>query len=297
VNAGFSLNRTKISFSRLNIPPVAQQKRTYRNEVAPRISVKKTLNNDLLFLKATISRGFSPPTVAELLPSTGIVNINLEPEYGWNYELTAGIDLCKRKLKLEATGFYFRLDNALVQRRDSSGADFFVNAGDTKQRGVEISADYWGIVRQGFIEYLIIRTAYTYNAFRYGRYIRGVNDDYSGNTLPSVPKQIISVLADVQSRKGIYTNITYYGASKIFLNDANTAFADSYHLLGCRLGWKKIFKGKNRLNIYAGVDNLLDEIYSLGNDINAPAGRFYNAAPPRNYYAGISFQWIKSARQ
>ena len=30
----------------------------------------------------------------------------------------------------------------MVQRRDQAGADFFVNAGDIKQKGVEITADY-----------------------------------------------------------------------------------------------------------------------------------------------------------
>jgi len=39
-----------------------------------------------LSLKATLSRGFSPPTIAELLPSTGVISTELEAEYGWNYE-------------------------------------------------------------------------------------------------------------------------------------------------------------------------------------------------------------------
>ena len=81
------------------------------------------------------------------------------------------------------------------------------------------------------------------------------------------------------------------------LNDANTATAEPYHLLGFRAGWKKIVQSKYKLNFYAGVDNLLNEIYSLGNDINAAANRFYNAAPTRNYYVGLSFQWIKATKK
>jgi iron complex outermembrane recepter protein len=293
VNAGFSLNKTKVSFTRLSSIPVLTQTRSYRNEVAPRISLKKQVNDDF-FLKATLSRGFSPPTVAELLPSTGVISTSLEAEYGWNYELTTGFDLLKKRLQIEATGFYFRLNNALVQRRDSSGADFFVNAGDIKQRGLELSADYTGTSRKGFLDYYIIKAAYTFDAFRYGNFIRGANNDFSGKTVPSVPENTFSILVDLQLKNGVYSNITYYSASKIFLNDANSVAAKGYHLLGWRLGWKKTMRKKYKLNFYAGADNLLDEKYSLGNDINAAANRFYNAAPRRNYYFGISFQWLKA---
>ena len=109
-----------------------------------------------------------------------------------------------------------------------------------------------------------------------------------------MPKNIIAVLADVQFKKGIYFNSTWYYADKIFLDDANAVSADAYHLIGCRVGWKVNLKTNNKLNFYFGVDNLLNETYSLGNDINAAGGRYYNAAPAKNYYAGIAFEWSKS---
>ena len=118
----------------------------------------------------------------------------------------------------------------------------------------------------------------TLNHFRYGSFIKGT-DDFSGKNVPSVPCSVFSLLADVQTEAGFYLNASYYAASSIYMNDANSAKAEPYHLLGCKLGWNKKPKGPWRLNIYAGIDNLLDETYSLGNDINAAANRFYNAAP------------------
>jgi iron complex outermembrane receptor protein len=41
------------------------------------------------------------------------------------------------------------------------------------------------------------------------------------------------------------------------------------------------------LELYSGVDNLLDESYSLGNDLNAFGGRFFQPAPGRNWYGGL----------
>lgn len=295
INAGLSLNRSKVGFSRLNSYPVIRQNRAYQNELAPRLSLKTIITSDLS-AKATISRGFSPPTIAELLPSTGMISTDLEAEYGWNYEMTILYDLFKRRLNLEATVFNFKLNNALVQRRDLSGADYFVNAGDVKQTGIELNADFfYSYLKTNFVDHFRIAAAYTYNHFRYGNFVKGT-DDFSGKTVPSVPANSFSLLGDLFIKNGAYINTTYYAASKIFLNDANTAVASGYHLLGVRAGWSKTLNKKYKLNFYAGADNLLNEHYSLGNDINAAANRFYNAAPERNYYFGSSFQWIAKTK-
>lgn len=286
-SAGISLNKTKVQFARVNRYPVLKQSRSYQNELAPRLAIRKLIGDDFS-VRASVSRGFSPPTVAELLPSTGVISTDLEAEYGWNYEAALNYTLFNRKLRLEATGFYFKLNNALVQRRDLAGADFFVNAGDIKQKGVEVTADYSTAFTGGVFNYLSIQSAYTYNHFRYGSFVKG-NDNFSGKKVPSVPSNSFSTLADLQLNNGIYTNITYYLASKIYVNDANTASAEGYDVLGWRLGWRKTLREKRRINFYVGVDNLLDEKYSLGNDINAAVGRYFNAAPERNYYAGLSF--------
>ena len=286
-SAGVSLNKTKVQFARLNRYPVLKQNRSYKNELAPRIAVRKSIGNDLA-IRTSVSRGFSPPTISELLPSTGVISTDLEAEYGWNYEAAVNYNLFNRKLKLEATGFYFKLNNALVQRRDLAGADYFVNAGDIKQKGLEITADYSTTLAGNVFNYLLIQSAYTYNHFRYGSFVKG-SDDFSGKKVPSVPSGSFSTLADLQLKNGVYANLTYYLASKIYLNDANTASAHGYDLLGARLGFRKVWQDLRRINFYVGADNLLDEKYSLGNDINAPVGRYYNAAPGRNYYVGLSF--------
>ncbi|MGQ0737573.1 MAG: TonB-dependent receptor domain-containing protein, partial [Bacteroidota bacterium] len=292
--AGISLTQSDVKITRLNSYPVTPKSRSYRNELAPKFSLMKKFSSSFHWL-ASVSRGFSPPTVAELLPSTGVISTDLEAENGWNYETTLRGFLFRNKLTLELTAFYFKLHEALVQRRDISGADFFVNAGDVKQWGIEFHADYNQQLYGSFFKNFSVRTDVTLNHFRYGSFIKGP-DDFSGKKVPSVPSSVLTMLADIHSNTGLYLNANYYAASPIYMNDANTAKAEPYHLLGCKLGWIKPFdKLRIRLNIYFGADNLLDETYSLGNDINAAAGRFYNAAPRRNFYAGFSFQWIKTA--
>lgn len=295
ITAGISLNKSKVEFTRLNSYPSLQQGRTYRNEFSPRLALQKKINKDAAVF-ASVSKGFSPPTISELLPSTGVITTSLEAEQGTNYETGGRMSLLNQKLRIEVTGFYFKLNNALVTRKDSSNADYFVNAGNTKQRGIEISADYSFTFGKSALESVLIKSAYTFSDFKYGDFAKG-KTDYSGKTLPSVPKNTISVLADLQFRKNIYLSTTYFYATKIFLDDANDFSADAYHLLGCRAGWKPVLKSCIDINVYAGVENLLNEIYSLGNDINAAAGRYYNAAPKRNFYAGVSFQWNRQHKK
>ncbi len=289
ITAGASINRSKVNITRLNKYPVQEQGRTYKNEISPRLAVQKKFKNTLAVF-GSISKGFSPPTIAEVLPSTGVISTFLEAESGINYELGAKMALLKGKLRLEATGFYFKLNNALVTRKDSSNADYYVNAGDTKQKGIEISADYTASFKSNLFNRLSVQTAWTLNDFKYGNFKKG-NIDLAGKRLPSVPNHAIAVLTDLRFTKGIYFNSTYYYAGKIFLNDTNTVAAGAYHLLGCRIGWVPVIRSIFKINMYAGVENLLDETYSLGNDINAAAGRYYNTAAKRNYYIGMSLQW------
>jgi iron complex outermembrane receptor protein len=290
VTAGASINKSSVRFSRLNRYPVLNQKRTYQNELSPRISLLKKISADINVF-ASVAKGFSPPTIAELLPSTGVISTFLEAEQGINYELGGRLTLLNGKLQVEATAFYFKLNNALVVRKDSANADYYVNAGDTRQKGLEISIDYFHSFRNSsFFDYLSIRTAQSIYDFSYGNFRKDAID-YSGKKLPSVPNYTGSILADLQFKKGVYINTNFYHASRIWLNDANTVETKAYDLLGARIGWKFQVSKTIRLNIYAGADNLLNEVYSLGNDINAAGGRYYNVAPARNYYAGLVLGW------
>ncbi len=288
LHTGISVHQANVRFNRLSTSPNSVQERSYKNEVSPRIALVFQLARDF-YTVGSVSRGFSPPTTAELLPSTGIINTSLEAEYGWNYEWSLRKNFFQRQLQTELTAFYLPLQNALVQRRDLSGADYFVNAGKVIQKGLEAQVKYhkqWK--NEQWIQSLLVQTDYTYNHFYYKDFIKD-NTDFSGNAVPSVPKQSFSFMSDITSRHGWNLQVNFYSAASLYLNDANTAKANAYELLGARLGWKKTFSKIYKFHFFVGVDNLLDQVYSLGNDINAAAGRYYNVAAPRNYYGGLRF--------
>ena len=218
--AGLSVNSQNISITRLSTVPSLEQNREYKNELAPRIAVLKQFGKSLS-IYASMSRGFSPPTTAEILPSSGMISTDLNAENGISYEAGLRGTLYKGKIYYNINAFIFGLDDAIVQRRDQNGADYFVNAGSTKQNGLE-SFLSWQIIyhQKQFFSNARVWLSHTWNNFSYEDF-KQLNTDYSGKKLPSVAPQIISAGFDISTKPGVYANINYYYSDPIPLNDAN----------------------------------------------------------------------------
>ncbi|RYY15111.1 MAG: hypothetical protein EOO04_29155 [Chitinophagaceae bacterium] len=105
-------------------------------------------------------------------------------------------------------------------------------------------------------------------------------------------KDTLRLFQFMASQKGLYLNLTYNYTGRLPLNDANTDYASSYNLGTARIGYRKMFTKRISFDVYGTADNIFDVKYSLGNDINAFGGRYYNAAPNRNYALGVSARYL-----
>jgi iron complex outermembrane receptor protein len=290
VTAGMSLNHTKMRFTRLSVVPSFVYESSFNNELAPRMSILKSINNRLS-IYGVISKGYSPPTVAELLPSTSVINTSLEAENGINYELGARANFLGTRLFIDISAFYFTLKDAITQRRDASGADFFLNAGGTKQKGMETAINYRALQHPDrLFTDVTFYISHTYNHFRYQDF-KPLTNDFTGKALPGVSPHTIAAGVSVESKAGLYASVNYYYSERIPMNDANTEYASVYQLLSAKAGYRVAIAKKFQVDLFVSGDNLLDQQYSLGNDINALGNRFYNAAAGRNYQAGVMLQW------
>jgi len=287
LQAGLSNGNLQYKYSRLTdstgVYPIIKKT---GNTVSPRVGINYSIAKDVS-LYALAAKGFSPPTLAEVLPSSGVFTNTLQAEYGWNYEAGIKGSVMGNKLQYNASFYYFALKDAIVRRVDDSGAEYFVNAGGTTQKG----AEFWvnaNIINayKGFIQSLNIWNSFSYQPYKFDSYKSGSND-YSGNELTGVPRTINVSGVDIKLVHDYFLNITFNYTSSISLDDAATVTAKPYHLLQVKMG-KDFLLHKMKLKIFAGADNLLDEVYSLGNDINAFGGRYFNPAPARNYYGGIA---------
>ena len=288
VQAGVSSNQQIIKYKRLTDSlQKSFAKSKSSNLAAPRISVLYKLVGDVN-VYAVAAKGFSPPSLAELHPSNGTFNDSLEPEYGWNYELGVKGSVLQNRLQFDASAYSFGLRSAIVKRSTDVNPEYYVNAGSTKQQGIEVWLRAILIKNEEhFINSLAVSNSFSYQPYKFTSYVVA-GADYSGHRLTGVPRYIDVPTVEIVSKPGYYANIILNNTSSIPLSDANDAFAGAYHLLQCKIGYQhRASKGYFQYNIFIGGDNLLNETYSLGNDINAFGRRYYNPAPKRNYFAGV----------
>lgn len=288
--AGLSYNRLLYRFIRLSDVPSQLQSRRFDPVLSPRFALLKKLNEDLA-ARGSVSFGFSPPSLGELRPSAGFFSTELDPERGINYELGLRGNAFADRFTFDVAVFSLRLSQTIVRRTLENGAEYFVNAGSTAQNGLEILASYDLVQPRSsddlplFLQNLRIWGSFTYNDFRFRNYIQGT-ENYSGNRVTGVAPVVAVVGIDAATRHGFYTNITFTFNDTTPLNDANTVYAPDFEMLTGRIGYRRKI-GRTEADFFAGVDNALNERYSLGNDLNAFGGRFFNAAAPRNYFGGV----------
>ncbi|MCX2742026.1 TonB-dependent receptor [Pontibacter anaerobius] len=290
--AALSLNDTRYEITRLHQAGSGSYRynRDFESVLSPRVALLKQLTEEVS-IHASVSSGFSPPTEEEILTSDGQLNEELEAEKGTNYEAgVRGFGLNGR-LSFDLVAYYFRLKETIVSRQDVSSVAVFRNVGSTNQKGIETSIGYTLVdepTQQ--LSLLKVWTSYTFSHFRFDEYQQDEND-YSGNELTGVAPHTATAGLDLNTRFGLYLHLTANYSDEVPLNDENTIYADNYLVAGARLGVKKRLGQHFGLEVFSGVDNVTDKKYSLGNDLNAFGGRFFQPAPGRNYYGGLSLKY------
>ncbi|MHA6250095.1 TonB-dependent receptor [Pontibacter sp. CAU 1760] len=288
-----SLNDTQYDITRLAQAGGASQPRIVRDfdaVLSPRVALLKKLTSNIA-VHASVSSGFSPPTEEEILTSEGSLNTELEAEKGINYETGIRGTTFNNRLSFDVVGFYFRLSETIVSRQDASSVAIFRNVGSTSQKGLETMLGY-DILNdpQLTLSKLRVWGSYTYNHFRFREYQRN-ETVLSGNDLTGVAPHSATAGLDVVTTPGLYLYATANYTDEIPLNDENTVYADAYFILGARAGYKRNLGKRLGLEVFAGAENLTDKKYSLGNDLNAFGGRYFQPATDRTFYGGVRLNY------
>jgi len=145
--------------------------------------------------------------------------------------------------------------------------------------------------------------SYTYSGFSYDSYnakiivldpdgsIRTEEKDFSGNIVPSVPKNnlylALSYAWPFHRNVNGFAKFSYMGISSLWVDDANSEHTDAYNLLNTVLGLDMQFGNLNIL-LSGSLNNMLDVVYVGFTNTNSVDRRFYEAGAPRNYFLTLN---------
>ncbi len=260
--------------------------------LSPKIGLNYQINRSSM-LYASISHGFSPPKLEETLLPDGLINNDIQPETGWNYEIGSRGKVIKDIFNYEIYVYLMDIDNLLVARRTGDDQFIGVNAGKTIHKGLEIALNYF-LINKKQVQ-LSHSNSFSLNNYTFEEF-QDLDDDYSGNDLTGVPDKTFFSQLYLNTSIGIYAFLNFQYIGAIPIRDDNSIYSGSYQLVNLKTGFKKGFGKHFELDTQIGINNLLDEKYasmllinagSFGN--NAP--RYYYPGTPLNYYSSVSLKY------
>lgn len=290
VQAGVNYNKTKFDLD-TTFPLAARSSESYSYDGiwSPQLSVLYK-PSALQTIYASVSRGFSLPSIEETLTANGTINPNIKPENGYNFEIGGKFYLASKNLYFDVSLYRMQIKDLLVAQRVGDDQYVGINAGETLHQGIEASVNYnWEIA-----ENFAIRpyAAASIGHYEFKEFLNNGND-YSGNDLTGVPNNKLNGGVTITILHGLYLSADYYYTDRIPINDANSLYSESYNLLNAKAGWKQeLFKGLTA-QVSAGINNIGNIHYASmvltnATSINGAAPRYYYPGLPVNYYTNIS---------
>ena len=235
-------------------------------------------------LYATISTAFETPTTTEFAnPDGGGFNQSLRPQESTNYEV--GIRTRSGVQRFELALFHITVDNELTpyELPSQPGRTFYENAGASTRDGVELS-----YTRQ-LLRELEFTASYTYSDFVFDRFTDADGNVYDGNQIPGVPQHLAYFDLSWFGESGYFAKFDLAYTGELYADNANETSIDSSQVSNLRLGYVGLYR-ELEVSPFLGVNNLTDESYNNNIRINAFGGRYYEPAPERNAYVGISLR-------
>jgi iron complex outermembrane receptor protein len=175
-------------------------------------------------------------------------------------------------------------DEIVPFEMEGSGQSFFQNAGASSHDGLEAALSL------ELTPGLTGSASYTWSDFQFDDF-HGLNGEvYDGNRIPGVPEHLFNLNLSWSHSSGFYAagDVLYVGS--FFADNANEVETESYVVTSLRAGYRWNH-GQWIFEPFVGVNNLLDEEYFANVRLNASFGRYYEPAPERNVYAGVSLRY------
>jgi iron complex outermembrane receptor protein len=292
VTAGINLNETQYTLTDQFPQDQDDQSGDYafRPIWSPRLSISYTFAPRMNWY-ATVSHGFSAPTLEETLQPDGSRNPDIQPERGLNLETGSRGSFLFGRFSYEVSLYRMWITDLLVARRTALDQFIGINAGSSIHQGLEARLTY----RLPDVTGTYARVSYAYSDYYFDTFLDGEND-YSGNALTGQPPHQVGVEAQWTPGWDLYIHGRWRYTDAFPIVDDNRIYNEAYQVTDLRIGWQKGFGPHWQIHPYLGIQNIFDEDYASMVQVNAQGfggsqPRFYYPGLPRNFYAGIRLEY------
>jgi len=261
-------------------------KRTY-NPVSPKLGFIYSMRSGNAQVFGNASRSYEPPLLLELNSLTVPGYIDLDGQSAWQYEL--GARGRKIGLNWDLSLYDVELRNEIlnINVQPFPNAPFTVptyrNAPKTRHSGLEAGLSYQLpgalFVRGDVSDHLTLRTSYTLASYTY------VDDpNYKGNDIPGAPHQVLAAEIKYNHPSGFsLAPSVEWIPQAYFVDSQNTVKNDGWTNLSLRAEWATSYG----MTLFAAGQNLANRNFSQSVQVDNAAGKFFEPADGRSFYAGL----------
>jgi iron complex outermembrane receptor protein len=291
---------------------------TYKPGVSPHVAINKVFSKEFS-VYASYNRAYKAPVSSYFFipyalndAETGVVNKNLSPEVGNQYEVGTKGSFWGGKLNYQLAVFEaifsdkFSTKNVLNATGTATRYSYVFNAGKQTHKGVEAllkSTVYQSST--GLFNTISLFANATYSDFKYNNYpfsITGVvNKDsvvnYDGKAVAGVSKWVANVGVDFLTKPGVYGNIAYlYRDGFPLTSDGLVAgqpyHVGSYNMLNAKLGYRNVLSKHFDIDAYVGINNITKSKYPIMVFVNQLPDAYIAGPTDAVYFGGVNLKYI-----
>jgi len=315
---------------------------SYKGMVSPHLAINKVFNQHFS-VYASYSKGYKAPVTSYMyIPfsatnaASGVINNHLKPEIGNQFEIGTKGSLLNNKLIYQLAAFNAIFSNKMTAiavptpNNSAIAYTYVVNGGKQVDNGIEASAKYTVLESEkGFFTNVAPFVNFTYSDYKYKDFIfqstvksvitpskdSVVVKDYSGHTVPGVPKYVFNLGVDVSTKVGLYANATWSYKDKQEISSLGTNTGEtlgtktnytsnytayttvaalyhvgSYNLLNAKLGYRHSF-GRFDLDTYFAANNIANVKYPIMIFVNQFPDSYIAGPNTATVFGGINLKY------
>lgn len=304
-NMNIELNDRVYLASQNRVP--SKFEKSYDHLFSPRAAINKVIAKQVS-LYASYSVGYKAPVSAYFFipfvsgaAGTGMVNPNLKPEKGTQYEVgTKGVLL--KHLVYEIAAFQAVFENKMTAVAVPNAANtatlysYVTNGGRLNNKGVEAQVRFLAYESgRGFFRTIRPFANATYTHFRYEDFVYQsadrVKHDYSGLPVAGVPKWTFNAGFDLTTNPGLYANAYFNYRDPVAIRSEGDLRTHAYHLFNGKIGFRHSLGEHFDVDAYTGAQNITGEQYYIQVFVNQIPDAYLPAPRHAVIFGGINLKY------